>query len=291
MVRPTAEGQTTPTRLPASGRYARTMPAPPRRHSLHRRVYDELAARIADGRLPRGSQLPAERDLCREYAVSRVTLRRALASLAAIGAVEAVQGRGTFVTAPRLAEPPNVLMSFSRLAESGGLAATASVLAVGSRPATIEEGERFRVAPGSILFELVRRRELDGLPVAITRSVVPLGEGSGLTEVDWSTASLYDVLAADGCEPYRSNYSVAAQGADERVARLLDLHVGAPVLVADSASFSLGDRLVEQGHMVCRGDRYRFRATLTAPWAGSERGRSRTIGANQPPTSERKAYP
>lgn len=267
------------------------MPAPPRRHSLHRRIYDELAARIADGRLPRGSQLPAERDLCREFAVSRVTLRRALASLAAIGVVEAVQGRGTFVTAPRLAEPPNVLMSFSRLAESGGLAATASVLAVESRPATIGEGERFRVAPGSLLFELERLRELDGLPVAITRSVIPQGHASGLTEVDWSTASLYDELAAAGSEPYRSNYSVEAQGADERVARLLDLRVGAPVLVADSSSFSLDDRLVEQGHMVYRGDRYRFRATLTAPWGGSERGRSDKGGAHPPATPERTAYP
>jgi GntR family transcriptional regulator len=240
------------------------MPASPRRHSLHRRVYDELAARIADGRLPAGAQLPAERELCREFAVSRVTLRRALASLAAIGVVEAVQGRGTFVTGPRLAEPPNALMSFSRLAEGRGLVATASVLARELRPATIEEGERFRIAPGSMLFELERRRELDGLPVAISRSLVPLGHAPELGEADWTTASLYDELAAAGSEPYRSNYSVEAQAAGERVAELLELPVGAPVLVAESSSYSLDDRLIEQGHMIYRGDRYRFRATLTA---------------------------
>jgi GntR family transcriptional regulator len=245
------------------------MAEPPRNHSLHRRVYDELASRIADGRLARGSQLAPERDLCREFAVSRVTLRRALASLAAIGLVEAVQGRGTFVTAPRLAEPPNVLLSFSRLAESGGLEATASVLSAESRPATIEEGERFRIAPGSQLFELERRRELDGLPVAVTRSLVPLACASDLAEADWTTASLYAELTAAGSEPFRSNYSVEAQEADERTARLLELRAGAPVLVADSSSYTLDDRLVEQGHMVYRGDRYRFRATLTAPWARS----------------------
>ena len=99
------------------------------RSPLHRRVLAELAARIADGRLPRGAQLPTERELCHEFGVSRVTLRKALAALAAAGAIEAFQGRGTFVSSPRLVEPPNALMSFSRLAELGGLSATASVLA------------------------------------------------------------------------------------------------------------------------------------------------------------------
>src|SRR4051794_16670073 len=111
---------------------------------LHRRVYAELAARIADGRLARGTQLPTERELCRELGVSRATLRKALAALAAAGAIEAFQGRGTFVSAPRLAEPPNALVSFSRLAALGGLRATAAVLAKLTRLATIEEGERFR---------------------------------------------------------------------------------------------------------------------------------------------------
>src|SRR4051812_22026667 len=92
--------------------------------TLHRRVYDELAVRIADGRLPPGAQLPTERELCRELGVSRVTLRKALAALRAAGAVESFQGRGTFVAAPRVGEPPNALMSFSQLAVGGGLTAT-----------------------------------------------------------------------------------------------------------------------------------------------------------------------
>src|SRR5690349_20113791 len=109
---------------------------------LHRRVQYDLASRIADERLPRGTQLPTERELSEELAVSRVTVRRALAALRAAGAVESFQGRGTFVTAPRVGEPPNALMSFSQLAASGGLCATANVLRQAVRPATIEEGER-----------------------------------------------------------------------------------------------------------------------------------------------------
>jgi len=238
--------------------------APTPKAPLHRRVYAELAAGIADGRFPRGSQLPTERDLCREFAVSRVTLRKALAALASAGVIEAFQGRGTFVSTPRLAEPPNALMSFSRLAELGGLTATASVLVKLTRVATIEEGERFRIAPGSMLFELERRRLLDDLPVAITRSIVPLAYAPHLPDLDWTSASLYDELASAGCAPVRSDYTVEAQAADHRLALVLDLAFGAPVLIAASSSYSLDDRLIEQSRLVYRGDRYRFRATLTA---------------------------
>jgi GntR family transcriptional regulator len=231
---------------------------------LHRRVHDELAARIADGRLACGAQLPTERELCHEFAVSRVTLRKALSALAEAGAIEAFQGRGTFVTSQRLTEPPNALLSFSQLAALGGLRASASVLAKVTRGATIEEGERFRVAPGSPLFELERRRLLDGLPVAITRTVVPLALAPHLPELDWAVASLYDELAAAGCRPVRSDYSVEAHAADHRTATVLDLVPGAPVLVAESASYALDNRPIEQSRLVYRGDRYRFRATLTA---------------------------
>jgi GntR family transcriptional regulator len=234
------------------------------RAPLHRRVHDELAARLADGRLPRGAQLPTERELGQELGVSRVTVRKALAALRAAGVVESFQGRGTFVAAPRLGEPPNALISFSQLAASGGLAATATVLAQEVRPATIEEGERFRIAPGSPLFDLERRRLLDGLPVAITRSVVPVAQAPHLPELDWSRASLYRELAAAGCPPVRSDCALEAQAADPRVAAELELPLAAPVLVAESSSYTLDDRLIELSRLVYRGDRYRFRATLLA---------------------------
>jgi GntR family transcriptional regulator len=155
-------------------------------------------------------------------------------------------------------------MSFSRLAQLGGLTATASVLGKLTRPATIEEGERFRIAPGSPVFELERLRLLDGLPVAIARSIVPLIHAPHLPELDWSEASIYDEFAVVGLVPVRSDYSVAAEAADYRVSLVLDLTLGAPVLAATSSTYSVDDRLIEQSRLVYRGDRYRFRATLTA---------------------------
>jgi len=58
---------------------------------------DQLRAAILDGTFRPGSRLPAERDLAERLQVTRVTLRGALARLAARGLVRAHQGRGTTV--------------------------------------------------------------------------------------------------------------------------------------------------------------------------------------------------
>ena len=58
---------------------------------------DALRTAILGGRFPAGQRLPAERVLASQFGVTRVTLRGALARLAARGLVSAHQGRGTVV--------------------------------------------------------------------------------------------------------------------------------------------------------------------------------------------------
>ena len=60
-------------------------------------IEEQLADRIEAGALAPGDRLPPERDLAQALGVSRMTVRQALASLAARGLVERGVGRGTFV--------------------------------------------------------------------------------------------------------------------------------------------------------------------------------------------------
>lgn len=71
---------------------------------------DRLGTAIKLGLLPPGSQLPAERELCRRLGIARSTLRQALTALVQSGHVHAVRGRGggTFVAeSPPAAAPPS----------------------------------------------------------------------------------------------------------------------------------------------------------------------------------------
>jgi GntR family transcriptional regulator len=229
---------------------------------LYLRVYRLIADEIASGSLGPGDRLPSERELTERLGVSRATVRRALGELATDGLVEASAGRGSFVSTGPLVEPPNALLSFTELGHRHGLRATARVLRLGPRPATIEEAELFGVAPGSDLVDLERLRLLDSVPVAVDATRFPLGRVPHALSIDFSTASLYDVLEEAGYPPIRAAYTVEALPAPEREGALLGIEVGEPTLVAETAAYDPSDRLVELARTHYRADRYRFRATL-----------------------------
>jgi GntR family transcriptional regulator len=74
--------------------------------SLHQQVTADLLTRIEAGQLRPGEKMPTEIALCREYGVSRITVRRAVAVLVERGLVTRQRGVGSFVTgrAPDLRE-------------------------------------------------------------------------------------------------------------------------------------------------------------------------------------------
>lgn len=61
------------------------------------RVAAAIREAIHAGAVAPGQRLPAERDLARDYDVSPVTVRRAIAQLRADGVIETRTGRGTYV--------------------------------------------------------------------------------------------------------------------------------------------------------------------------------------------------
>ncbi len=63
--------------------------------SLYQDLIDKLLEEIAT--MEKGAKLPSERQLCKDYEVSRTTVRNALGSLVNSGVLYQIQGKGTFV--------------------------------------------------------------------------------------------------------------------------------------------------------------------------------------------------
>lgn len=73
-----------------------------RESTLASRVIGQMEAMIADGSLREGSRLPAERDLARQFGVSRTVIREAVAALAAKELLQVEAGSGTTIRRPSL---------------------------------------------------------------------------------------------------------------------------------------------------------------------------------------------
>ncbi len=71
--------------------------------TLSDRVTDEIEALIVQSRLQIGDKLPAERELAKQFGVSRTVVREAVRALVAKGMLEVRMGSGTIVCAPSAA--------------------------------------------------------------------------------------------------------------------------------------------------------------------------------------------
>jgi GntR family transcriptional regulator len=232
-------------------------PEQPRYVRVARAVRDA----IAQGVLPVGDRLPAERELCRRFSVSRATVRRALVELETQGCVKAASTRGWFVTA--LVEP-NVLMGFTDLAAHRGFATASRVLVNTVRAPNLDEAEVLKAPPGSVVLELERVRLMDGVPVGWQRAIAAAWLAPSLPDLRYEHGSLFHGFREHDIVPTRADYGVAAIPADVRASELLHVPAGTCLLQVKAVTSDQHGRPIEISDGTFLGDRYRFNASVNS---------------------------
>jgi len=225
---------------------------------LYLQIKSAIEERIRTGALRPGEALPSERRLAEELGVSRLTVRRALDELVAGGMLERRQGSGTFV-AQRLEQPLSVLSGFSEDMQARGMRPGSRWLRRESALASPAESLALSLSPGEEVVRLLRVRTADGTPMALELAAVPKRFLDDPAEV---RSSLYACLRRRGYPPARALERLRAVAADERVAGILGLQVGEPVLYIERISFLEDGTPLEFTRSHYRGDRYDFVAEL-----------------------------
>src|ERR1700742_4097502 len=95
---------------------------------LYGKVEEVLASEISQAELKPGDRLPSEDELVTRFAVSRITVRRAIQNLIQRGFVEIQRGRGTFVLAPKVTQDLTKLTGFVEDMDAQGRKAKARVV-------------------------------------------------------------------------------------------------------------------------------------------------------------------
>ena len=226
-------------------------------------LYVQLAAQIESlirsGAIKEGELLPSEPELCEKLGISRSTVRQSFAYLEAEGYVVRRQGKGTYLSSPKVLRPLSRLCSFTRQMAELGIESASAVLEF-EQTGGDDEGVPFGLS-GDV-YKIVRLRLTDGKPFMIDTVYVPVYLAPSLTREGISDRSLYDVIEdMTGYAPHRANesYEVVRLSRDE--AKLLDTDNMAAFLVRRVTKMKSG-ALFEVASMLIRGDRCRLEAAL-----------------------------
>jgi GntR family transcriptional regulator len=205
---------------------------------------DALRARLAVGNHAAGGALPSEAQLGREYAVSRVTVRRALELLRSEGLVTSRQGAGWFVALDPVRQPLGRITTIEAALEAAGAVARRDVVEFRFEPAAGEVASALGLSPGVEVLRVKRVVRADGDPFAVVTVWVPADLGADLSRADVERAPFYDLLPLRGVELGRATQTIDADALDPSDAALLDAAAGTPVLVCRRITYSADGRPV-----------------------------------------------
>jgi GntR family transcriptional regulator len=195
----------------------------------YQRIRSIIWKRIEAGQLKPGDVVDSERELAKIHRVSLMTARHALTSLEREGVVERRRGAGTFVAPPKIHF--NKLMSYSEQMASRGLVAGSELLCSKIIDYEPEIAARLAVTPNHRLVKVERLRHAANEPFALEVCYLSAEEFGGLVSAPLGKGSLFSILERDfGVELAHADEEVDATAADTRIAELLSVPRGTPLL-------------------------------------------------------------
>ncbi len=229
-------------------------------HDNWKLIRDGIAAEIAEGALPPGSQLPTESVLCERFATGRHSVRRAVQALAVEGKLRVVQGRGTFVeSAPMIRYAIGRRTRFRQNLLDQGLTPAGEQLRAEIMAAPERVASAFGLVPGAPVHRLLRRALADGLPINLSLSWHPAELFPDLAAQRLAGVSVTQVYAAAGITDYfRKRTVIFARRPEGDEAKLLQQHPDQPVMVLVKTDVAADGRGIGHSEAVWSANRVQF---------------------------------
>lgn len=232
---------------------------------LYYQLQEIIRTRIESGQWQPGQQLPPEAELCREFSLSRGTVRQALLDLVREGMLHRRRGKGSFVAKPRISQDLLSATGFSSYARSAlGSELGTRLISVNVIPADRFLADKLQVQEGSDVVEIRKVKLSEQQPFFLVTSLVASATCPGLESEDHSTGSLIDMVQD------RYDLRVTRVGGwfepillNDYEASVLEVEKGSPAMLYERIRYISGERPLMTSSHVIRGDMCRLTFQVT----------------------------
>lgn len=230
---------------------------------LYTQLEELVRERIETGEWSPGTPVPSERVLSSQFGLSRMTTRKALDRLVRQGLLRREERRGTFVSQPRASFEALTLTGFTQQALAAGASPSSRLLRFDRVLPSAGIAQRLAIPRTQLIYLIERLRIVNGVPVALHKSHIPMNLAPGLDQSDLERQSLYQMLARrHRLRVWHAEETLQSTLASEYEARILGVPPGAPMLVLDIRLSTTDGRPMEAVKVVFRGDRVTLRQEI-----------------------------
>jgi GntR family transcriptional regulator len=232
---------------------------------LYLQLRDIIVDLIDSGEFSPGDTLPGERALAEMYDISRVTVRKCIASLVDEGYVERRQGKETTVAQKKVVHNLGPLLGIvEELLNNEGFKATVNVIHKGfeAPTSTVRKFLRLGDSNKSQVYAFSRVLEKNGKPLAINHSYVPYDIGKIVDSLDLSKDKVFAYLENCGYNLSYGEQEITSSLCTREESTYLKYDAGRPVLVIRRTTYLENGFPILYEKTIYRGDEYQYNIRL-----------------------------
>jgi GntR family histidine utilization transcriptional repressor len=226
----------------------------------YKAIEEFLLERIHSGAYPVNHQIPAEEQLARDFAVSRMTANKAIRDLVQKGYLMRQAGLGTFVTDRKAESSLHEVLNIATEVRGRGHAYSNDVIRCEAQAADDEVALRLGLRLGGEVFHSILVHRENGVPIQLEDRFVNPRWVPHYLQSDFARQTPNEVLVAS-CPISDVEHVVEAVLVDEQVAAWLEIDRAAPCLSVIRRTWS-DEHLISYARLIHPGDRYKLRSTL-----------------------------
>lgn len=225
---------------------------------LYKQIRNIIKQKIMDGEFKPNQKIPSETQLSNIFQVSRITVRNAINELVDEDLLVKKQGKGTFVSVPKIED--NVLedISFSLTCQIHGVRPGSKIIENIIRDASERDVKELELNENSKVVYIKRIRYADDDPVIIEHNFFP-EKYSFLLFEDLENQSLYEILRSKyNIIRAKSKKTIEITTASETEANLLSIKKGEPLLLHREIVYDKYTTPIHRTKQLILGDKFKF---------------------------------
>lgn len=225
---------------------------------IYIQIHNDIKRAIEAGKWAVGDRIPSERELSRNFDVSRMTLRQAIQTLVDEGILERQVGSGTYVANQKVQEKMSGVTSFTDLMLTQGKQPTSKTISYHVMNPSLSEAEKLKLNEDDQVLRMERIRYGDDVPICFEVATVPEKLVDGLSKKE-VTSSLYRAFEdKKQLSPGKAQQTVSAMSASERIAEYLSIKRGDAILRLRQVTYLQDGTPFEYVRTQYVGERFEF---------------------------------